>query len=231
MRLIVRSQHEFILNKLIETIRSIKEKSETLIDYNGSIEFMITEIISDKMRKIASENEKINNSGELLARAIEFVNEILLKEFNKNNISFEIEDYFSMIRQKLDFPAREVFDLRENLARSKEINRVGEKTLSHTNFNVPFEIIELGLRDSIDGLLVNPLIKSYEIDIDKIKEKYETNGDWFPYEVNIEDSVYVIDDDGTIFTSTENYPKRIILQMKYIMEKLANELYIPITNE
>ncbi len=91
---------------------------------------------------------------------------------------------------------------------------------------IPIEITELGLSGFIEGLLAKAFLNNsegYNINLENLE--YRVEGEWFPFEVMIEDFVFTIDDDGTIFVSVENLPQRLVLKAKEMLQVIANQLY------
>jgi hypothetical protein len=225
MKLRMTSQEQFILNNIIEIIKNLKKRQEEKSIYSSAIEFAISELVRGELRIIARESEWVVEKENLLHKALKLTKQKVLEKLEKCGISFDITNYFENVEKSLEYPAREVSELRKQLMRSKELERFGKKTSSSSETGVSFEITELGLRDSIEGLLACPLAETYEIDPEKIKESYEVEGDWFPFHVNIDDFTFIVDDDGTIFVSTENFPKDLISRANEILRRLANQLY------
>lgn len=93
------------------------------------------------------------------------------------------------------------------LAESKSRKRISEKSpITAIDARSPYELFRLGFVDSIEGLLAIPTPDVATLDIDRIREEFRTNGDWFPFEVAVDDLVFVLDDDGSLYISTENFP-------------------------
>lgn len=219
------SQEQFILNRIIEAIKNLKEKQKENGGYNSVIEFAVSELVREEMRRIAQVSELADEDERLLSKAIRTTEEKMLNKLRRENIPFDVKNYLENVEKKLKFPATEISDLKKRLDESKERGRIAEKTSLTTQSGVPFEIIELGLRDSIDGLLARPLVETYEIDLEKIRERCEGENDSFPLEAKLEDLVFVIDDDGTIFVSIENLPKKLIDDANEKLRQLANRIY------
>ena len=78
----------------------------------------------------------------------------------------------------------------------------------------------------IEGLLTQPLFKDFNIDLNRIKGRFEVKGDWFPFEIKIGEFVFALDDDGSIFTSTENFPEPVFKDAYEHLHKIAHTTYI-----
>jgi hypothetical protein len=86
---------------------------------------------------------------------------------------------------------------------------------------------ELGLKEAIQGILVEPTEQVEEIDIDSIREhgRWRVQGEWFPYAVYANEFVFVIDDDGSVFVSTINLPVELRDKANSIIRQIADLLY------
>jgi hypothetical protein len=81
------------------------------------------------------------------------------------------------------------------------------------------------LLESIEGLLATPTENVTALNIDGIRQAFPTQGEWFPFEVSLDNFLFVVDDDGAIFISTENFPKEVLDRARTILHKLAEMLY------
>ena len=63
------------------------------------------------------------------------------------------------------------------------------------------------------------------MDLDALSARFPLEGEWFPYEVTVEDMVFVVDDDGTVFVSTENFPREVRERARAMLEEIAALLY------
>lgn len=225
MKFRVLSQEELLLKYLREQIEDRENHEKD--SYSSNIDFGLSELVRFYIRKIAQETEYFNEREEtLLAQAMKIADNRLREDLRNNEIRFNLNNYFKNISEKLKYVAQEVEGLRENLLRSKREQRVGRRQRLIEASRIPIEITEMGLSGFIDGLLAKPILNSsegYDIDLENLE--YPVEGDWFPFEVKIEDFVFTIDDDGTIFVSVENLPPRLVSQAKEILQVLANQLY------
>ena len=121
--------------------------------------------------------------------------------------------------------AKEMFSLRQELLDSRRIDRIGEKADLSAESSVPFEVVEIGLRGLIEGLVLVPLLDEFELNLDPISHLCGTTEGHFPIEVKIQDFLYVVDDDGTMYTSTDNFPERLVKEAKRILVELGNQVY------
>jgi len=223
MKIIVTSQEKYIIKNIIEMINNLRERSESGT-YSSAIEFAISELVRDAMR-INAESVGWEEQDDLLDIALELTQRKLNNELEESGIHFKTDKYFNNVEKKLDFPARELTELGAQLVESKQKSRLGLKESLQSEGKVPFEIIELGLSNAIDTLLTKPLAETCEIDTERIKGRYEIEGDWFPFQIIIDDLTFVIDDDGTIFVSVENLPSELVSRARKGLQQLARLLY------
>jgi hypothetical protein len=90
---------------------------------------------------------------------------------------------------------------------------------------IRFEVIEMGLSQMIDGLVVAPLVEECELDLDAIESPYQLEGEWFPFEITVRELQVVLDDDGSLVLSTRNFPEFLLLEAKTTVITLAERLY------
>lgn len=92
-----------------------------------------------------------------------------------------------------------------------------------------FVIRELGLRETIDGVLIEPTAECEELNVDALAEQpaWELRGEWFPYELFADGFVFVIDDDGSVFVSTANLPTEFREKALELIRIIAEILYEP----
>jgi len=219
------SQEELLLNYLVQQIDSrenfVKES------YSLNIDLGLFELTRLYMRKIAQETEYIyEREWDLLPRSIK-TTETQIKERLRNDMtSFKFEKYFKNISEKLKYVAQEIKELQANLLRSKLEERVGQRRRLNEASRVPIEITELGLSGFTNGLLAQPIFcLSQEYEMNLQNTNFIVEGEWFPFEVKIEDFIFTVDDDGTIFVSVENLPNRLVEKAKDMLHMLANQLY------
>ena len=137
-------------------------------------------------------------------------------------------DFFKETKESLKPVAKEISSLRDRLSISRKEKRIGGKEMVSSvepDYQITFDIVEIGLKESIDGLFSIPLIESFELDIERTKQNLSLDGDWFPFEIEIDYCTFILDDDGTIFVSVENFPGDLINRSKILLRNLANKIY------
>jgi hypothetical protein len=73
--------------------------------------------------------------------------------------------------------------------------------------------------------LIFPLADVVDVDLDRLKQTYSVEGDWFPFQIKLGDFTFVLDDDGSIFTSTDHFSERMMTDARQIIEQIAHQLY------
>lgn len=204
-------------------------RSDARKQYSVGVEFSLAELIRDEMRSIARQQRHLPSSTDLLGLAVERVTGKVEAALNREVIHLDLGKYIANVRKKLRFPAKEIHALSEKLAESRNVEKLGEKEDAVSDSGRHYVIHELGLREAIQGILVEPAEDCREINIDLLSEQpsWQVHGDWFPYEVFAEEFVFVIDDDGSIYVSTANLPHELREKARALIRDMANLLYRP----
>ena len=144
-----------------------------------------------------------------------------------HRLSIDLGKYADTVRDKLRFPAKEMQDLANNLAESRREHKLGAKEEVAADSGRHCIVHELGLREAIQGLLAEPTDDCHELNIDGLREQgsWRLQGEWFPYELITEDFVFVIDDDGSVFVSTENLPPELREKANGLLRRVVDLLY------
>lgn len=219
-----------VLERLAALIRLASEQHRQQDQEIPSIGFAMDEAIKEAMRRFAQEHSGFRDPHELLRVAIDDTTERLNAAIGQQGLRFDWEQYLEEASNSLKGVAKEIHRLSGKLRESKTAKRVYDRERSaradEEVVGTPlFEIRELGLLDSIEGLLAIPSAVSGTIDIDAIREGFQVTGDWFPYEVGVGELVYVVDDDGSVLVSTENFPKELVERARQTLEDIATHLY------
>jgi len=222
MRIKVQTQQAFVLRQVVELIRQqLEQENES---YSSSIELGLTELVQDSMRSIALEWKgplEVNLLGQGTLQARRQVEGWL----NEDGLEFDLEPYLESVRKTLKYPTREMAQLSRQLWRSRETQRLGKRQEKISADYIRFEVIEMGLSQMIDGLVVAPLVEECELDLDAIESPYQLEGEWFPFEITVRELQVVLDDDGSLVLSTRNFPEFLLLEAKTIVITLAERLY------
>jgi len=217
MKLEMLSDHEFVLNSVVQMLE--EKGANSAEEFDSTIDFAITELTKIHLRNQAQFYDRRFQEGkDVFERAINEVAESIQERIPQ----FKLNKRYRMSLQELRYPASEIFELTSELWESKETNRIGSRISLPPEGNNSYEIIEVGLTGYIEGLLARPVIGSAILDLDKLRaQNFSIKGDWFPFEVSIDELIFTIDDDGTIFVSTENFPERLMSEAKAQLASLV----------
>lgn len=214
------SQEEHMLQDLLKLVQSLNRAEQR--GYSQLIEFGVMELVQRQMRQGAIEGQG-RESEELLRRAVTQTHNRLQERLEGQNLSFDFTPYFQNAGQQLRYVAKEIQELAAQLRHlgQQEVQE-GEAMVSAGQ--VEFEVKEVGLRE-VEALIVTPLVREYELDLEWLRQTYSVEGDWFPLYVRIEELGFVVDHDGTLFISTENFPTVLLEKARRLMVGLAHQLY------
>ncbi len=224
------SQQEYLFSKLTQLFIEYREKVSinASTKTNTTVNDIFLELIRVHMREVA------RNTTWQEAKPEDLVDKTIndcLSELNQrlqtdvSNTQFlDLDEIFNNLKLK----AREIVKLSENLAISRRMQKAGERrqlaTLPEQRVQ-PTEMIEIGLQGAIEGLLIRPLNVHGKLDLDRLGNDYQLSGDWFPFEIHKGDFLFVVDDDGSIFISTENFLKDSFNQASVEIQALAQRIY------
>ena len=196
--------------------------------YSASLEFALTEQVRERMRAIAQREAMELTGPELLHRSAAEVISELVPALAENQLALEFAPYLNTVKSKLKNTAKEICTLSRELFRSRIDKRIGDRAAVHAQSGKAFSVLELGLRDSIHGLFVEPPEAMDQINIEVLGElrDWRIEGDWFPYEVYSPTRVlFVVDDDGSVFTSTVGLAEEMLECVRIQIQTLAKMLY------
>lgn len=149
MKLKIYADRVYILNELKEITDEIEEEHK-MSSYNSIVENAVSELVKIEMRELAHRDQSGPwYPGErILSQATDTVRNSLRTVKPR----FDFSEYFKAAERKLRAPARELSDLRTKLRESKELARTGQET--SVEGVQSYQIKELGLKGSIEGLLI-----------------------------------------------------------------------------
>ena len=179
------------------------------------------------MRTLAQTERWLPTASQLLGLAIDRVMERVKAALGNRGIGLDFKKYVAAVREKLAFPAKEIQKLSTQLDESRQSHRLGSKEELVSDDGSHLLVHELGLRDAIQGLLVEASEDRTELNLDNLREQpsWRLQGEWFPYELYVDDFVFVIDDDGSIFVSTANLPLELRHRASELLRRIADLLY------
>ena len=219
----VSSEADFMLANIIESIQRMSEKES---DYSGTLESVLTELVCNTMRSMAQENiQRKSHHVRLLQEAIHATDAQIKKQLGSNRRNIHLDKYFENIRKNLKFTSQEMEGLTTRVIESRERSRIGERYQRQSETGILFEFIDIGLHDMLEGILTRPINKSIGINIKNARTKYDVEGNWFPFRITAQRFTFVVDDDGTIFVSTDNLPLDLVHEARECLHRLASDLY------
>lgn len=171
----------------------------------------LSDLVRLLMRKLASSATEGQFQGaELLETSIE---EVLahLSQLVGNNTRF-LDVYFPLIRERLKYTAQEMVELQAEYRKLAEnVMTKIEKEFESTSSS-GFNITAFGSNDDIKGFWASPISseQTTKLDPNYLQSIGQMEGDWFPIEVLVGDIHFVIDDDGSVYVSTENFPRHLV---------------------
>lgn len=218
-RFVTRSQEEYLLQDLLKLVSSLHISEQS--GYSQLVEFGVMELVRRQMRQVALEGQ-VRESEELLRRAVSQTHDKLQERLEGQQLAFDFTPYFQNAGQQLRYVAKEMQELAEELRQLGQQVQEGKPNTSAGQ--VEFEVKEVGLRE-VEALIVTPLVREYELDLEWLRQSYAVEGEWFPFYLAIEELGFVVDHDGTIFISTENFPSVLLEKARRLSIGLAHQLY------
>ncbi len=219
-------QDRFVIDSLVRMIAASGGEAETAESYNTAVGCGIDELVKHNMRQLSQQESRAGGWQELLAVAVRQSTEQLQRELVSHHVTFDLAPYLHQSLESLESAAKEMSGLNRKLIESRGLKRIGEKTpVKMIDARRHYEVSELGLFGSIEGLLATPTAGVAALNVEGIQETFPTEGEWFPFEVRVEEFLFVIDDDGAVFISTENFPVELLDKAKSVLHKVAETLY------
>jgi hypothetical protein len=220
-------QDRFIANSLVRMIAASDDQDVAARSYNTTIGCGVDELVKQNMRHLSQQGVSVRGWEALLDMAVERSAGMLRHELDSHLLAFDLGPYLQHAKESLKEAAKEMDGLKRKLMDSREKRRIGEKTpVSTVGARRHYEVLELGLLDSIDGLLATPTADVGGLNLDGIRQAFAIEGEWFPFEVQVDGFLFVIDDDGALYISTENFPKELLERARAVLHRLAETLYL-----
>lgn len=219
-------QYRFIINSIVRMIVASNGEIKAEQSDNIAISFGVEELVKQNMRLLSQELAEVEGWEDLLDMAMRRTGDQLERELRSNRVKFDLEPYLTDAKDSLEAAAKEMSGLNRKLIESREQKRIPDKTSIGTgDAHHRYEVSELGLLESIEGLLAIPAAGVADLNVEGIREAFPTEGRWFPFEVRVDDFLFVIDDDGAIYISTENFPREALDRARMALHRLAGILY------
>ena len=97
---------------------------------------------------------------------------------------------------------------------------------------VPYVVQAVGQPEAIEALMAKPEVAAFELDLSCLEEEsHQVEGGWFPYQISVGEFQFLLDDDGVIYTCTDNFPERLVEQVRAEVVALANRIYTKILDD
>jgi hypothetical protein len=216
----------------LETIASIvtaptsEQRKEG--EYPLSVDFAFCELVRNEMRKLAQAEMLVQDPAQLLQTAIQRARALVDESLRGRSSNVPLEVYAKQAHARLQWTAKEIAGLSWKLAEAKRSQKVGDADRVSVEDERALEICEIGLRDAVEGYLVEAPPDVREIDTGRIENEFRCRieGDWFPLEVYLRDFLFVIDDNGSVFVSVEGLPESLRHEARQLVLKLAALAYV-----
>ena len=149
----------------------------------------------------------------------------LSNSISANNIDF-LENYLEIVRENLKYTAKEISELKSRLKELRARRKNVKREAFDPGYSAVFELANLVSEEGIQGFLASLVSTDQIMHIDSkdLQDIGQVRGDWFPFEIKIGEQYFVIDDDGSIYTSTENFPEYLIKNSCKEMEKIVSKI-------
>jgi hypothetical protein len=226
MRCRVVSEGKYIVDSIVEELNLKRRNGEKGDDYSNILRYSFDELVKRNMRDIAQESWSDLDQNEMVNRSVEEAEYSVKKEMRKRGFDFDIRRYTSESRKLLGPLAKEISDLRKELDSARRSGRIGLRIGLEEHGAVPFEIVEIGLKGLTEGLICVPTTDVFELNLGAVEDFCRSPQDRFPVEIEINEFVYVIDDDGSLFISTENFPDKLMEQARQYLVELCKQIYL-----
>jgi hypothetical protein len=219
----IKATSRLILDNVVALASELARRGSATQKYSSSVEFGLSEMVRDCMRRMAQ--SRPHPAGGLLESALQESFGRVEGELRRAGIRLSLGQYRTQVKKTLKPVAAEMEKLWERLAYSKQMGKLADEEIVATDANTRYEVREIGLRGLTEGLLVQPTGDEFEINLDGLPKGCTVQGDWYPYEVQYEDTIFVLDDDGSIFVSVENFPERLVARVREQLHELARRIY------
>jgi hypothetical protein len=218
------STSRLILDNVVALATELSKRGTSTQMYSSAIELGLSEMVRECMRRMAQVRTTALASG-LLESAMQESFGRVEGELRRAGIRLTLGQYRAQVKKTLKPVAAEMEKLGERLTYSKRTGKLADEEVVATDAHTRYEVREIGLRGLTEGLLVQPTGDDFEINLDDLPEGCTVRGDWYPYEVRFEDILFVLDDDGSIFASVENFPERLVVRVRDQLRELARRIY------
>jgi hypothetical protein len=221
----VSSERKFILDAIAQEA-SRKRGNAQVEQYSNIVQYSVDELIRSNLRQLAQRRDRGGNEKEMMDYSVRMAEEAIHAEMTLRGAEFDSRKYTNQILKELAPIAKEMFDLGTELLHSRETERIGERESFHDEAHFPFEVVEIGLKGSIEGLIAAPTAEEFHLSLGSIDHFCKNDDKRFPLEIEIDKFLYIVDDDGSAFISTENFPDALISEARRYLIELCKQIYL-----
>lgn len=231
-RVEVLSREELLLQTLTDLIQ------EVVAAESNNYSTVIAEVYAEFMRELLVEQAE-SAMGLAYPESLLSMATVTIEQRVKNclgEVQFFLSRYKDDVWRALKVPAKELLELQEYLKQTRWRKEIPTDTPVERGEHTSFWIAEVGLqRSDIQELIAFPCDRQCYLDFSQLLERYLVRGDWFPFEVLVQDPalgeiVFVVDQDGSIHTHTENFPTEAVNRMREILKFVAGKVYVANTD-
>lgn len=159
------------------------------------------EIINKSLDKKPSQNKKSFK---------EYLNELVKEDpyFKYKSLQANEDKHFKGLLEHLEVKA--YYDLPEEIS---------------------LKLIKVSFNGFTEGLLIYPILDDLDellINLEDLPNGFQLSGEqdsYFPFEIVFEEFLFILDDDGTIFTYVENFTHDLFLRAGKLLINLATQIY------
>ncbi len=204
----------------------LEEQDPSALQANSIVGDSLTELTRLQMREIAADDsDRWYWGNSILDQALQ---QILsdIESHLPSLSSAHLDQHLERVRENLKSVAKEMTDLQAKLQRARKREQVLSREKCSDNVEVPFEIIAMGTPKSLEGFIVIPnMAQECYLHLENLDPSWGFTGEWFPFQLVIDELTFVVDDDGTIFISTDNFPETLISHVWEMLYQIARQLY------
>ncbi|WP_197443630.1 hypothetical protein [Maioricimonas rarisocia] len=185
-------------------------------------------MVRETMREVARSIDAYSDGKKLLRASIAKVEQNILEEPRASVTEEELAGSLKTAAKLLERTARELSSLSTRLSESRRQRRVRERVTYSPDFGGGTEIHQIGLEGIPTALLARPSGRqSLKCDLTTLSETLgcEVEGDAFPYEIVLDEHLFVLDDDGSVFVLVEGLPEREVEVVTRLLQRIAGQLY------
>jgi hypothetical protein len=200
-----------------ELVNSIANTPDTT---SMTLEFVLTELAQTELVRLVNNKEQFDDPKSAIESAWNKICDDIEKrtslKVKRGELRKKLDDIFGTVSDKLRETSKEIIESGKS---EKYHNLQDDKedcfSISNPELTKIFEFILVKPDESVSG-----------INLDSLRNRgFECRGEWFPYEISYEQYTFVLDDDWTIFVSTENQTEKNALQVREYIINLARRIY------